>query len=213
MTRVKLGIADDLRDSIGTGIVATDSAEALRFARALNVTETVPSPYEYVALERSRYTDALMNRGELLVKKGDKLVPARPATEGEIVQCVLQSGHKETSYVAKATDMVVTQPRGEITVHDPKSFAAGFEATDQEGMYRATGVSRIIKNDTGYSIATMTPWGSIQTGGPDCNIVMRMHNGDIKTPTVDTYLLGNEEKKEYYKPLTPELRARLEQNE
>ncbi|MEV6426831.1 hypothetical protein [Nocardia sp. NPDC051463] len=211
VTRVKLGIADDLRDSIGTGIVATDSEEALLLARALNVTETIPSPYEFVALERQRYTDALMHRGEILVKKADKLVPARPATEGEIVKCILQSGHKETDYIAKANDMVVTQPRGEFTVHDPKSFTAGFEATDQPGMYRPIGVSRVIKNDTGYPIATMAPWGRIQTGDTNCSIAERIHDGD--EPHLDRYLLGNEERITNYNRPTSELRARLEQNE
>ena len=48
------------------------------------------------------------------------------------------------------------------------TFREKYEPTDQEGIYRARGMGRIIPNDTGEDIEIDAPWGGTQNGDAKC---------------------------------------------
>jgi hypothetical protein len=49
-----------------------------------------------------------------------------------------------------------------------ETFKKRYEATDEEGIYRAKGKARIIKNDTGHAVSIDAPWGGAQEGDKNC---------------------------------------------
>ena len=48
------------------------------------------------------------------------------------------------------------------------TFNKRYEATDEPGVYRAKGMARIIKNETGHKVVIDDPWGSQQEGDENC---------------------------------------------
>ena len=48
------------------------------------------------------------------------------------------------------------------------TFKKRYEASDTPGVYRAKGMARIIKNDTGRSVQIEAPWGGTQEGDASC---------------------------------------------
>lgn len=48
------------------------------------------------------------------------------------------------------------------------TFQKRYEATDQPGVYRAKGMARIIKNETGRKVEIDDPWGTKQQGDENC---------------------------------------------
>lgn len=53
-------------------------------------------------------------------------------------------------------------------VMDAEKFKKRYEATDQPGVYRASGMARIIGNDTGNKVEIDAPWGGTQDGDENC---------------------------------------------
>lgn len=49
-----------------------------------------------------------------------------------------------------------------------ETFKKRYEPTTEQGIYRAKGMARIIKNDTGDSVEIEAPWGGSQYGEVDC---------------------------------------------
>ncbi len=47
-------------------------------------------------------------------------------------------------------------------------FSERYESTTEPGVYRAKGMARIIKNDTGGGVKIMAPWGEAQYGDANC---------------------------------------------
>lgn len=48
------------------------------------------------------------------------------------------------------------------------TFKKRYEPTDEPGVYRATGMARIIQNDTGEEVEIDAPWGGLQNGDAKC---------------------------------------------
>ena len=48
------------------------------------------------------------------------------------------------------------------------TFQKRYEATDEPGVYRAKGMARIIKNETGRKVEIDDPWGTKQQGDENC---------------------------------------------
>lgn len=48
------------------------------------------------------------------------------------------------------------------------TFQKRYEATDEPGVYRAKGMARIIKNETGHKVEIDDPWGTQQQGDENC---------------------------------------------
>ncbi len=101
-------------------------------------------------------------------KQGE--VKARPATDGEQIETILGSGVKETTNSAKLGDWIMTNPSGEQHIISEQKFFSRYEATEAEGVYRAKGFCRAIKNPFSEPIEIMASWGSPQTGDENCMI-------------------------------------------
>lgn len=97
-------------------------------------------------------------------------VKARPAVVGEKITTTLQGGAEETVNTAQAGDWIVTNPSGEQYIISEKKFFARYEATNEDGVYKAKGSCRAIVNPFGKPIEIMASWGTPQTGGTDCMI-------------------------------------------
>lgn len=97
-------------------------------------------------------------------------VKARPGVEGEQIVTVLASGAEETVNTAKAGDWVMTNPSGEQYIISKEKFFTRYESANEEGVYRAKGHCRAIKNPYGKPIEIMASWGSPQTGDEHCMI-------------------------------------------
>lgn len=89
---------------------------------------------------------------------------------GELVITRLDTGKLETPNIAVSGDVIVRNPGGEEYVLKQEKFVARYEPTNTEGVYRAKGFSRIIKNPFGKPIQMMASWGQMQTGDADCMI-------------------------------------------
>ncbi len=111
---------------------------------------------------------AALATAQVFRKQGQ--VKARPATEGEQIETILGSGVKETTNSAKLGDWIMTNPSSEQYIISEQKFFARYEATETEGVYRAKGFCRAIKNPFGEPIEIMASWGSPQTGDENCMI-------------------------------------------
>lgn len=49
-----------------------------------------------------------------------------------------------------------------------ETFKKRYKATDTPGVYRAAGMARIIKNETGNQVEIEAPWGGAQEGDASC---------------------------------------------
>lgn len=49
-----------------------------------------------------------------------------------------------------------------------ETFKKRYKTTDEPGVYRAAGMARIIKNETGNKVEIEAPWGGSQDGDAEC---------------------------------------------
>lgn len=134
----------------------------------------------------------------VFAKKGK--VQARVTVEREEVHTTLADGTEETVNVAEPGDVVVTNPGGEKYVLKPDNFDKRYEATEEEGVFRAKGMARAIQNPTGTDIEIMAPWGESQYGGPDCMIATVFDPDQPDLIGNDRYIIGAEEFQDTYAP-------------
>lgn len=148
-------------------------------------------------LSTDEWTERLAS-APVFAKKG--VVQARQATPGEQVTTTLEDGTVETSNTANEGDVVITNPGGEQYIIGGEKFAGRYEATEEEGVFRAKGMARAVQNPTGADIEIMAPWGEPQYGGPDAMIATVF---DPEQPDVvgdDRYIIGYEEFQTTYGP-------------
>lgn len=127
-------------------------------------------------------------------------VEARVAAEQEVVETILTNGTVETTNTAEVGDVIVTNPGGEKYVLKPEKFANKYEATEQDGVFRAKGIARAINNPEGCDIKIMAPWGEEQKGGPDCMVVIGFDPSNPSEISPDRYIIGGDEFKATYAP-------------
>ena len=85
---------------------------------------------------------------------------ARQAIPGEVIESIQADGHKQTSRTAKEDEVVLTyESSGEQVIQPVDIFASRWEPSDEEGVFRAKGLSRIIPNPTDGDFITETDWG------------------------------------------------------
>lgn len=159
--------------------------------------QSVPKPKQELDLSTDEWTERLA-AAPVYAKKA--IVQARQVAEREEVRTTLTDGTEETVNVAEPGDIVVTNPSGEKYVLKPDNFAKRYDATDEEGVFRAKGMARAFQNPTGADVEIMAPWGEPQYGGPDCMIATVF---DPEQPDVigsDRYLIGGEEFRTTYGP-------------
>lgn len=149
-------------------------------------------------LSTSEWT-ATLAEAPVYAKKG--MVEARILTEDEQLDTVLADGTVETSRTVPAGEVVVTNPGGEKYAIEREKFDKRYDATAEEGVYRAKGMARAVDNPTGQDIQIMAPWGELQFGGPDCKIatVFDPENPDEVGP--DRYIIGRQEFEDTYGPI------------
>ncbi len=149
-------------------------------------------------LSTEEYTELLTN-APVYAKKG--VVEARQVTEHEEVSTTLADGTEETVNVAEPGDVVVTNPGGEKYVLKPDNFAKRYEATDEDGVFRAKGMARAFPNPTGAPIEIVAPWGEKQFGNPDCMIATVFDPDQPDAIGSDRYIIGSEEFQTTYAPI------------
>ena len=94
-------------------------------------------------------------------------VAARPAKEGERIATRMKDGHVETTNVATALDMVVTNPGGERYLLRAQKFAELYAATGTAGMFQPRGAPVPVVPVT-ENVEFIAPWGQlmrIKAGG------------------------------------------------
>ena len=94
------------------------------------------------------------------------VVVARPARAGESLDTVLASGQLETRNVARTGDWVVTNPSGESYLVPGERFARLY-APSEDGLCRAAGRCKALRNPFGVPIEIEAAWGP-ERGGADC---------------------------------------------
>jgi PGDYG protein len=102
------------------------------------------------------------------VYKKQGQVKARLALEGEEVETIMASGHKETSNVAKAGQWIVTNPSGESYIISSDKFNSRYDTTEVTGVFSAKGYCKAIKNPIGVDIEIFASWGEPQYGDENC---------------------------------------------
>jgi hypothetical protein len=96
-------------------------------------------------------------------------VNARPGVVGEQITTTLEGGAKETVNTANEGDWVVTNPSGEQYIISDNKFLGRYEqAADEDGVYKAKGYCRAVKNPFGQPVEIMASWGSPQIGDENC---------------------------------------------
>lgn len=159
--------------------------------------EEKPKQTQELDLSTSEWT-ARLKAAEVFAKKGT--VQAREAVPGETITTTLADGTVETTNTAGEDQVIITNPGGEEYIIGKEKFAGRYEVTDEEGVFRAKGLARAIKNPTGGDIQVMAPWGELQFGGPDAMIatVFDAQNPDEVGP--DRYIIGAKEFEDTYAP-------------
>ncbi len=80
----------------------------------------------------------------------------------------------ESTRIVEPGEWIATNPKVHPTdvannyVIPDETFRKRYESTAEPGVYRAKGMARIIKNDTGDSVEIMAPWGEPQYGDANC---------------------------------------------
>ena len=72
---------------------------------------------------------------------------------------------------------------------DGDKFAKRYEPTSRPGVYRARGMARIIKNETGTSVEVTPSWGGTQEGDANCYFVATYDPNNPDEISADRYLL------------------------
>lgn len=116
---------------------------------------------------------------------------ARPAVAGEVIDSILSNGHKQTSRTAVEGEVVLTYENGEQVIQEPDVFSSRWEPTEQEGIYRAKGLSRIIPNPTGRDFTVVTHWG-LQEGKADYLLAAVYDPANPDVISDDRYAIGRE---------------------
>ena len=112
----------------------------------------------------------------------DKDIRYDEASGGYVVNTYVMRENEDGSRVAELEDTrpveagmwVLTNPVQQEGDHPNNycqkdaTFQKRYEATDEPGVYRAKGMARIIKNDTGHEVVIDDPWGTQQEGDKDC---------------------------------------------
>jgi hypothetical protein len=143
-----------------------------------------------VDLSTPEWTNKLAD-AEIYAKKG--LVQARQAVPGEVITTTLADGTVETTNTAGENTVIITNPGGEEYIIGVDKFSGRYEPTETEGVYRAKGMSRALKNPTGGDIQVMAPWGEMQFGGPDAMIATVFDPANPDEISDDRYIIGAEE--------------------
>lgn len=158
-------------------------------------------------LSTEDYTERFAN-APVYAKKG--VVRMRPATPGEQITTVLADGTSETVNTAGENDVIITNPGGEEYIVNADKASKRYEATDEDGVYRARGMARAFQNPTGAPIEVMAPWGEIQSGGPDCMLATAFDPDSPEVIGNDRYIIGYEEFKNTYGPADEVLALQVE---
>lgn len=72
---------------------------------------------------------------------------------------------------------------------DGDKFAKRYEPTKQPGVYRARGMARIIRNETGTPVDVTPSWGGTQEGDANCYFVSTYDPDNPDEISTDRYLL------------------------
>jgi len=134
----------------------------------------------------------------VFAKKG--IVGAEVATEETPVTTELADGTIETNNIAQPGDVIVTNPGGEKYILKPDNFAKRYEATEEEGIFRAKGMVRAVQNNSGQPVEIMAPWGEPQFGEPDCMIATVFDPENPDEIGADRYIIGRQEFLDTYGP-------------
>ncbi|HTB48745.1 MAG TPA: PGDYG domain-containing protein [Verrucomicrobiae bacterium] len=110
-------------------------------------------------------------------------------------------GLKETVNTAEEGDLIVTNPGGEEYVLKSDNFGKRYEATEEEGIFRAKGMARAFQNPTGGDIKIMAPWGEEQFGNAACMIATVYDPEQLNVIGPDRYIIGHEEFLATYAPV------------
>lgn len=154
-------------------------------------------PKQKLDLSTEEWTERLA-AAPVYAKKG--IVSARQVAEREEVKTTLADGTEETVNVAEPGDVVVTNPSGEKYVLKPDNFAKRYDATEEEGVFRAKGMARAVQNPTGADVEIMAPWGEPQYGGPDCMLATVFDPEQPGVIGADRYIIGRDEFLATYAP-------------
>lgn len=76
-------------------------------------------------------------------------------------------------------------------------FQKRYERTDQPGVYRASGMARIIKNDVGAPVEIDAPWGGTQEGTGECYFAVTYDPNKPNEISSDRYLLSQNDRATY----------------
>ena len=131
---------------------------------------TINQENKYLFVERkSPEILSLLLKAPIYKKYGT--VNIRPAVPGESISTVLSDGTIETAdNIAGDDDYVVTNPGGEKYIISKEKLESRYSKSDTEGVYKAKGYIRAIKNPYGKDIETLASWGKNQTGDVECYI-------------------------------------------
>lgn len=93
-------------------------------------------------------------------------IKARSAAEGEVIDTIID-GVKETTNTANTGDMVATGPKGEEYIIPAAKFGKLYEATTEDGIYKAKGVveAMVVPADT-PAFTFPAPWGEEMIAEP-----------------------------------------------
>ena len=161
------------------------------------LTSTQPK-YEKIDISKDEYT-AKLAEAPVFAKKA--IVKAVVATGGEQIKTVLANGTEETHNTANPGDAIITNPGGEQYIIPAETFAKRYEATAEESVYRAKGMARAFKNDTGAPIEITAPWGEPQFGDENCMIATVFDPDNPNEIGSDRYIIGADEFAETYGPI------------
>lgn len=138
--------------------------------------EKNPVGYEKIDRKAPEIMKAL-SEAPIFKKQGQ--VQARRGKMGEKIITTLAGGLQETHNITDSGDWIITNPSGERHIISDVLFQKRYEATEQEGVYKANGSCRAIKNPFGRPIQILAFWGEVQVGDENCLIVeMCDKNGD-----------------------------------
>ena len=157
---------------------------------AHNILENTGEKPEVTGINSEEYTRALA-AAEVFEKTAT--IQAHIAQEGEAVETVLADGTRETTNTTNEGDFIVTNPGGEQYIVPGEKFAERYEATDVDGVFKAVGMVRAIKNPTGESMTILAPWGEEMNGDSECYIVTGFDPANPDEIGSDRYIIGVQE--------------------
>ena len=125
-------------------------------------------------------------------------VTARKVLVKEEVRTIVGDGFLETTNAAEVGDYVITNPTGEEYILKPDKFAARYEATETEGVYKASGLIRALSNPYMTEIEIDAPWGAPQYGDALCLLAATVAD-EHSTVGSDRYIIELAAFKETYR--------------